>query len=440
MNVTFEVLIILALVLVNGLFAMTEIALVSARKSRLRNLAEEGNARARVALDLASSPNRFLSTVQIGITLIGILAGAFGGATVAERISEWAGQFTWLAPYSQAVGLAAVVLVITFLTLLIGELVPKRIGLHSPEGISMAMAKPMFKLSRLTHPLVQALSMATDGILKLLGITPRQESPVTEEEVRTLIEQGLHAGVFDRIELQMLEGVLRLDQLYVRSIMTPRPRIVWINLDDPDELNWRKIVGSGHSHFPVFQEQRDNVVGMLSVKALWANKALADKAEIKNLLTEPVYVPSSMAANKLLETFKQTGKHIALVTDEFGGIQGLVTLIDVLEAIVGEIPSKEQPRQKMFSQREDGSYLCDGAMETQEVKDLLQLKKLPAEEEGEFQTLAGFLLHHLGRIPKEGEYFETLGYRFEVVDLDRHRIDKVLVSRTAKTRGSQTNN
>ncbi len=426
-----ELLIILLLLLGNGVFAMAEMAVVSVRKARLKQLAEEGDERAKKALALANEPTRFLSTVQVGITLIATIAGAYGGAVVAEQLAEplrtafpqFAAQAHWIAN-------GLVVLVITVLSIVIGELVPKRIALSNPEGVARHVSVPISRLSSLAHPLVHLLSTLTEGIIKLLGVGRSKEAPVTEEEVNILIEQGMQAGVFNKTEKEMVAGVLELDQMPVTSLMTPLPKIVFLNLDDPDEANWRKVVASGHSHFPVYQGNRDQILGMVSVKSIWANSAFGLSTNLRNLLTPPVVVPETMMAIALLEQFKKSGKHIALVTDEFGSIQGLVTINDVFEAIVGALPEPGQRAAPAAKQREDGSWLIDATLDTDTVKAMLDLDRLPSEEETTFQTLGGFVMTHLGRIPRAGDYFDHAGWRFEVVDMDRHRIDKVLVAKT----------
>ena len=420
--------IILVLLVANGVFALAEISIVAARKNRLRKSATAGNSRAQVALELAESPSRFLATVQIGITLIGILAGAFGGATIAEELGNAFTHVPVISPYAQVLGVATVVVTITFISLIVGELVPKRIGLLNPEVMAAALAKPMRSLSRISAPLVSLLSATTDLLVRLFGIRPKQDPPVNEEDIRTMVEQGLHAGVFHKIEKQVVEGAFRLDQLQVREIMTPRTRIVWLNLADPDEVNWRKIVSSDHSSFPTYEGNRDNVIGIVSVKALWANLALAEKADLHHLTTPPLIVPGGMSATKLLETFKKTGKNVALVADEFGGIQGLASLTDVLEAIIGEVPSGDRPRRRHIYEREDGSWLVDALVYIDDLKPQLQIRHLPGEESDEYQTLAGFILFQLGHIPAEGEKFDCEGLRFEIVDMDKHRIDKVLIT------------
>jgi putative hemolysin len=426
-RIALEAGIILVLLIANGVFALAEISIVASRKNRLRQSAAAGNTRAQAALELAESPSRFLATVQIGITLIGILAGAFGGATIAEELGNVYAQVPVIRPYAQMLSVATVVVAITFVSLIVGELVPKRIGLLNPEVMAGALAKPMRALSQISAPVVSLLSGTTDLLVRVFGVRPKQEPPVNEDDIRTLVEQGLHAGVFHKIEKQVVEGAFSLDQLQVREIMTPRTRISWLNLADPDEVNWRKIVASSHSNFPAYESTRDNVVGMVSVKALWANLALAEKAELRHLLRPPLVVPGSMSATKLLETFKKTGKNIALVADEFGGIQGLASLTDVLEAIIGEVPSGDRPRRPQIQERDDGSWLVDGFVYIDDLKTQLQIRHLPGEESDEYQTLAGFILFQLGHIPAEGEKFECEGLRFEVVDMDKHRIDKVLI-------------
>lgn len=432
-----ELLIISLLLLANGLFAMAEIAVISSRKARLKKLADDGHARARAALALAESPTRFLSVVQVGMTLCSIVAGAVGGATLSDRFAARLELVPALGPYSHLVAFVLVAGSITFVTLLAGELVPKRIALSNPERIAMLMAGPMQALAWLARPAVWLLTALTDAVLKFLGLGQRKESPITDEELSILIEQGLLAGTFNKAEQQMVEGVLGLDQLPVTALMTPRPKIVFLNLDDPEETNWRKIVASGHSYFPVYQGNRDQVVGMAAVKALWAHSAIGVPTNLKNLLVPPLVVPETMYAMQLLEQFKKTGRHVALVADEFGSIQGLVTLIDVLEAIVGDMPAQGRRNQPEVRQREDGSWLLDATLATGALKALLSLEALPGEDEADFQTLAGFVVTQFGRIPMAGDRFDVAGWRFEVVDMDRHRVDKVLVGRVPPPAAAQ---
>jgi len=425
-QVAFEIAIILVLLIANGMFAMAEIAVVSARKPRLRRLAEQGNAKARIALELAESPNRFLSTVQIGITLVGIFAGAFGGATLADELARHLGQWPLVAGYADKLAFGIVVAAITYFSLVLGELVPKRFGLSNPEGISLAVARPMNWLSKIAGPLVSFLSASTEGLLRLLGFKPGKEVTVSEEEVRVMMQEGVRAGAFNTVESEIVHSALELDHLPVREIMTPRPKVIWLNQDDSHDQIWHKIVVSNHSHFPVYRESRDHTVGVVSVKAIYANLAAGAGASLKNLMVSPLIVPESQTVLQLVETFKQSGKHVALVTDEFGGIVGLVTLNDVMEAVVGEFPSQDLRAKPDAKKRDDGSWLIDAMIELESVE-----KALPGFRVGgghsEYQTLAGFVVKQLGHVPKEGETFESQGYLFEVLDMDRHRVDKVLV-------------
>jgi len=431
-NVSTELIVIALLVVLNGLFAMAEMALVlvSARRAKLKQMADAGSELARLACMLADNPTRFLATVQFGVTLSSVFTGAYGGAAVARQLNRWLlDNWPAVADYSALVSFATVVLSITFVTIVVGELVPKRLALANPERWAVALARPVYVLSRLTAPFVWVLGACTNVLARLLGVRGHQPAPVTEDEVAALIEQGLSTGVFHKAEKQMVKGVMALDQCAVTALMTPRPKLVWLNLDDPDEVNWRKIVASGHSHFPVYQKHRDNVLGMVNIKALWANAAFNLPTPLKNLVTPPLVLPETTTALQALELFKKTGKHVALVADEFGSIQGMLTLIDVLEAIVGDLPDQLRRAQPEAKRREDGSWLIDATMATGEIKELLALKVLPGEDKADFQTLGGFVITQFGRIPAAGDYFDCDGWRFEVMDMDRQRVDKVLVGR-----------
>ena len=436
-EISTELFILGLLLVANGLFAMAEIAIVSARKARLKQLADEGDDGARAALELGAEPTRFLSVVQLGISVCGILAGAFGGSTVAGQVAAWLGHFPRIAPWANSIAFGGVIGLITFFSLILGELVPKRIALSNPERIARFMAGPLQALSHVVSPVINVLSAATDFLLKPFGLTQRRELPVTDEEVNILVEQGLQAGVFHKAEKDMIEGVLRLDQLPVTAIMTPRPKIVFLNIDDTEDINWRKIVASGHSHFPVYQDNRDQVLGMVAVKALWAHSAIGIQTSLKNLLTPPLVVPETMNCVQLLESFKKSGRHTALIADEFGSIQGMVTLIDVLEAIVGDLPALGQRNQPQAKQREDGSWTIDATLAINELKTLLHLSAVPQEAEAEYQTLGGLVMTQFGRIPAVGDRFEWEGWRFEVTDMDRHRVDKVVVTRVPSSGAEQ---
>jgi putative hemolysin len=431
LSVPVEILIICLLVLANGLLAMAETAVVSARKARLRELAVKNDAGAAKALLLAEQPTRFLALVQFWLTLSGMIAGVLGGAELAGQLRVEFSRAAVLVPYAGVLAFVVVTLGLSAFMLLFGELVPKRIGRAHPEKVATLLAGTMRGLAWVAGPFLRLLELATDGVTRLirLRVRPAAES-VGDDEVRALVEQGLHAGVFQRAEQQMVEGVLALDQLPVTALMTPRPKIVFLNLDDPEETNWRKIVTSGHSYFPVYQNNRDQIVGMVPVKALWAHSAIGLPTTLKNLLLPPLLVSDTMTATQLLEQFKKSGKHIAIVTDEFGAVQGLVTLIDVLEAIVGDLPSQGQRSQPEAKRRDDGSWLIDATLATSELKSLLGVTvELPHEDEAEFQTLGGFVVTQFGRIPMAGDHFDWEGWRFEVVDMDRRRVDKVLVAK-----------
>jgi len=423
-QVVVEVAVIILLLMMNGVFAMAEIAVVTSRKSRLRRLAVQGNARARAALELAESPTRFLSTVQIGITLVGILAGALGGATLAAELGK--GLAVPLGTYAEAAAFVIVVAIITYCSLIVGELVPKRVGLSAPEGVAMAIAGPMTFLAKLAGPVVSVLSVSTEALLRVTGLRPTKEAAVSEEEVRVMMQEGVRAGAFNKVESQIVHSALELDQLPVREIMTPRPKVIWLNMEDSHEQIWHKIVVSDHSHFPVYEGNRDHTVGIVSVKAIYANLAAGAGVKLKDLMVSPLIVPETQTVLQLVETFKQSGKHIALVTDEYGSMVGLVTLNDVMEAIVGEFPTQGERAKPQAQRREDGSWLIDAMLDLKSVEAALPGFKVGIERHSEYQTLAGYVVKTLGRVPKEGETFEAEGYVFEVLDMDHHRVDKVL--------------
>lgn len=426
-QVAFEILIIFLLLVANGVFAMAEIAVVSSRKGKLRQLADAGNKHARTALELAESPNRFLSTVQIGITLVGIVAGAYGGATLSDKLEVVIKDWPVVGAYAKTLAFFTVVSIITYFSLVLGELLPKRIGLGNPEGIAMTLAGFMNLLSRWTSPVVNFLTFSTDSLFRLVGIKPKDENAVSEEEVKVLMQEGLRAGAFHHVESQMVSSVLELDQLKVRDLMTPRPKMIWVSADEPHEAVWHKIVVSGHSYFPVYRGNRDNIVGVVSVKAIYANLAAGVGVKIKDLMVPPLVVPETQNSLQLLETFKSTRKHMALVTDEFGSIVGVVTLNDIMEAIVGDLTTPEERAKPEVRQRDDGTWLIDALVDLDKVERALSGFRFDSEGSRDYQTLAGYVVKRFGRVPKEGETFESQGYIFEVLDMDRHRVDKILV-------------
>ncbi len=426
-SIMFELSVIFVLLVANGVFSMAEIAIVSARKARLRHLAESGDVRARLALQLAESPNTFLATVQIGITLVGVLVAAFSGATLTAKLAASLKDIAWLAPYADKLAFGIVVVALTYFSLVIGELVPKRLGLGNPEGIARALAGPMRKLSTITAPLVSMLGWSTDGLLKLFRIKPEPEVTVTEDEVRLLVREGMRVGVLHPSEPAMIDRVMALDRVPLRDLMTPRAKIIWINASDAHETIWHKIVVSGHTSFPVCEQNRDHAVGMITVKAIYANLAAGTTAKVADLMTPPLVVPASQSASALLEKFKQTGKHVALVADEFGGITGLVSLHDIMEAIIGKLPSLEDRLKPKATRRDDGSWLVDGILDVKEFERTVPDFPMPAFALRDYQTVAGFVVKHLDHVPTEGESFPLHGYLVEVIDMDGHRVDKLLL-------------
>ncbi|WP_410509694.1 hemolysin family protein [Methanosarcina hadiensis] len=425
----FDIIIILVLIALNGIFSMSEFALVSAKKTRLRQRAEGGDARAATALKLANEPTPFLSTIQIGITLVGIFAGAFGGATIAGELEIYIQQFPVLAQYSRTLSITLVVLIITYLTLVFGEIVPKRLALNNAEAIASHVAKPMLFLSLLAKPLVFILSYSTETVLRLMRVRKITGPPVTEEEIKIMLEEGTEAGVFEKAELSMIEGVFDIGDRRVESLMTHRTDIIALDLDDPVDENIRKMIESGRSNFPAYERDLDNVVGMVSVKNILAKLVESGTVDIRASITRPLFAPEAISVLKLLESFKETGVHIALVTDEYGSIQGIVTLHDILEAIVGDVRSIGEPAEAQITVLENGSWLIDGDMPVEKLKDVLSVDYFPGEEQGYYRTIAGLVMFILQRIPKTGDHFELMGLKYEVVDMDGNRIDKVMVSR-----------
>lgn len=424
-----EILIIFLLILVNGLLAMSEIAVVSARKVRLQQRAEDGRPGAAAALELANQPGNFFSSIQVGITLVGILAGAFGGATVAQHLRLALDELPLLAPYSQPLSVGIVVLLITYFSLIIGELVPKQIAHNNPEEIASNVAPLMKTLARVASPVVRFLSFSTNIVLRLLGVRPSTEPLVTEEEIKIMIEMGTLGGIFEPIEEEMVEQVFRLSDQRVTSLMTPRTEVEWLDVDDPPDENQQIIITSGYSYFPVAQREMDHLIGVVHAKDMLSQSLTGQPFDLRALARQPLYVPESMPVFQVLEKFKEHGTDIAFVIDEFGGVIGLVTTTDVLEAIVGTIPQLSDLADPDIVRRDDGSFLLDGMISINEFKDLFDKKSLPNETEGYFETLGGFVMTHLGRIPVTGDVFVWEDLRIEVVDMDAKRVDKLLVAR-----------
>ncbi|WP_425060650.1 hemolysin family protein [Sporomusa carbonis] len=430
-------MIILALIVANGIFAMTEMSIVSSRKSRLESMAANGSRGAQIALKLAEDPTQLLSAVQIGITLIGILTGAFGGAKLSSYLASILNAIPFLGRYSDTVSLAIVVGIITYLSLIIGELVPKKLALNNPEPIAAAVARPISAFVRINRPLVHLLSVSTTMAMKLLGVKPPGEPPVTEEEVRVLIDQGTQLGVFEKAEHEMVEKIFLLGDMRVGALMTPRTQIKWLDVEDNDQYNLRIIRSNSHLFFPVARGSLDDIIGVVYSNELLANYTPGKPLGLEHASRQPLYIPKNTPALKVLEQFKKSGIYVALVVDEYGGISGLISLYDIAEHIVGDMPYLGEDEDPDIITRDDGSWLVDGMLSIEELKELLAVDQFPGEERGYFQTLGGFIVSYLGQIPTTAESFEWSGYHFEIVDMDRIRVDKVLIKRIATEKDNE---
>lgn len=425
----FEIFLILVLLVANGVFAMTEIAIVSSRKGLLQSMAEKGSKGAARALALSESPNRFLSTVQIGITLVGIVAGALGSGTVAARLAEILVVLPGIGDYAKPLSLAMVIGVLTYLSLVVGELVPKRLAMRFPETIASAMSAPMAGLSSLASPLVGLLSWSTGGLLRFFGVRESGDSGISREELTVLVRQGMTTGSINPTESRMMQGVIGFGKLVAYDIMIPRSKIVWIEQDAKHDDVWPVILGSTQEVFPVYQGRRENLVGAVSLKDIHVRLAAGKPVSFPDIMHPPLVVPETQKAGVLLETFRTTGQRAAFVLDEFGSVMGMVTLIDLMETIVGDVPSKEEQLAMPVKQREDGSWLIDGLFEIEKLPDRLEGFIVPEGGGDEFQTVSGWLMNELGRVPVETDRITSGEWTFEVVDMDKTRVDKVLAMR-----------
>ncbi|MEL3952667.1 MULTISPECIES: hemolysin family protein [Stenotrophomonas] len=422
----FELLIVLALILLNGFFAMSEMSVMTSRKSRLKQMAATSK-RAERALELSEKPESFLSTVQIGITLIGILTGVFGGEAIGLAIAEWLHGIVPAFAYSSEVGKALAVALITFLTLIFGELVPKRLAITRSEDIAGLVAWPMGWLSRIAFPFVWLLSHSTRLVLRVLGLGKDEAASVTEEEIRMLVAESHEAGVIDAHERDMMNRVMRLGDRTADSLMTPRNRIAWLDTQAAPEKNLATMRENEFSRYPVFRDNDQDIVGVLEVKSLVTRLVRDDHSLFQNL-REPLYVSESTHAMKLLEIFREEQQSMALVVDEYGEIQGLVTISDLMGAVVGRLQSVENvDEDALVVTREDGSFLVDGSLSIEDLRELMGNAELPDADDGDYYTLAGMCIHYFGRIPHAGEYFDWAGWRIEIVDLDGARVDKLLL-------------
>ncbi|MGE0151959.1 MAG: hemolysin family protein [Reyranellaceae bacterium] len=421
-----ELALVLVLILLNGFLAMAELSVVSSRKAALQPLAQRGNKGAQVALALAAEPGRFLSAVQVGITLVGILAGAYGGATLSERLAPELARIPALASIAQSLAVGIVVASITAVSVVVGELVPKQMALASPERIAVVVSRPMRLLAKMAYPVVWTLDRASRTLLRLVGVRTA-ERPVTDEEIRALIAEAARTGIVHQAEGEMIGGVMRLADRSVRAVMTPRNEVVWLDLDAPVEENKRKIVEYGFDRYPVGRGRIDNVVGVLDSQELLKAMLEGKPFDIQAAMRAPRVVPDSVGALKAMDSLRASSVHLLVVVDEFGSLEGIVSTSDLTRAVLGSLPGEDE-REEEAHQREDGSWLLDGAMSLDEFRDKLQIE-VPAERD--YTTLAGLFLALYKRIPQPGDTIEHDGWRLEVVDMDGRRIDKVLAAKLA---------
>lgn len=418
-----EIIILLVLILINGLFVMSEIALVSARKARLETEAEKGDERARRALELSGNPEVFLSAAQIGITLIAILTGVYSGERFAKSLQPSIEQIELLRPYAAGISTSIIVIIVTFLSIIFGELIPKRIGLLRAEKIAKLVARPMNVFAAFTHPIVWLLNKVSNLFFFIFNIKRQKDDAVTEEEIKTLITEGTEAGTIDEKEQEIIERVFHLGDRSITSLMTHRSDIIWFNLDDNEEKIKEKILREPHSAYPICDGSIDEIKGVVSIKDLYISP---DNTLFKDIMKPALFVPENNTPFQVMEKFRASKIHSCFIVDEYGSIQGIVTLNDILEAIIGEIPQPDIEDYEV-KEREDGSYLVDAQIPFYDFLSKFDKTEWMNEGEHDFDTLAGFILHKLERIPKTGDQFEWKGFSFEILDMDGHRIDKVLV-------------
>jgi putative hemolysin len=423
-----ELLIIVLLVLLNGLFAMSEMAVVSSRKVRLQHFADEGRRGAKAALALAEQPAIFLSTIQVGITVIGITSGAFAEATLAKQLTAWMAQWPALAPHAEGIADAIVITGITAASVVVGELVPKRLALLNPEGIAAVVAAPMTIVSRVAYPVVRLLSLVTEAILVAMRV--RSTAPqVTEEDIKGLMEQGADSGIFAVHEQALVTRAFRLDQLRVTAVMTPRTQVVCLDADAAPEATLRRIIETGYSRYPVQRPGAEHIEGLVLAKSLLGAALSGKPVPLEEHLVAPFFVRSSMTVLELMESFRREKQTVALVVGEAGTFLGLVTQRDIIEALAGEVAAVEEADRPEITRRADGSWLIGGATSILRMKEALGIDEgLPGEDEAAFHSVGGFMMDRLNRVPSANDAFECLGWRFEVLDMDQRRVDKVLAT------------
>jgi putative hemolysin len=421
------------LILLNGIFALSEMAVISSRRARLQRLSDEGSTGARAALLLHIEPSRFLSTIQVGITSVGILSGAVGERSLVAPVTEWLATFPLIAEYSKVIAIVTVVLGITYLSVVVGELVPKRLALLAPERVASIVAKPMNWLSRSARPLVLLLTASSDLLLRPFGGRGGNEPPVTDEEIKVLMQQGAQAGVFHESEQEIVYNVLRLDEQRIAAIMTPRVDVYALNLNDPQDILRERIAASSYDRIIVYRDNLEHILGVLVTSDLLKHVLSGEAVDadiVEAVLKQPLYVLEHVTTTQLLERFRQMSQQFALIVNEYGEFQGMVTLTDVLTAIVGVLPFEDAGGEQEIVRRNDSSWLVDGSVSIERFKAALSVhENLPGEDGDSFHTLGGFVMHALGRIPRAADHFDAVGLTFEVVDMDNNRVDKILVSR-----------
>lgn len=430
-----EIIILLALIFLNSLFVMSEIALVSARKSKLETMAEKGDVKAKKALNLSNNPEIFLAAAQIGITFIAIVTGVYSGERFSHYISPWFEKIDFLKPYAQTIATTIIVIVVTFLSIIFGELIPKRIGLLRSESIARMMAGPMYGFAKLTHPFVWLLNKLSSIFFNIFNIKRSKDDAVTEEEIKTLITEGTEAGTIDETEQHIIERVFHLGDRNITSLMTHRSDIIWFELDDTEDKIKQKIIQEPHSVYPICEGEIDNIKGVVSIKNLYVS---ADSTLFKELMKPALFVPENNSAYQVLEKFRESREHCCFIVDEYGSVLGLISLNDILEAIVGDIPQPDVPDYEIIK-RDDGSYLVDGQIPFYDFLTHFEKAEWMNEGEHDFDTLAGFILHELERIPKAGEKLKWKGFSIEIIDMDGHRIDKVLIKISDEIREEMEN-
>ena len=419
-----DILIFCVLILLNAVFSMSEIALVSARKVRLENLAEKGDKKAKLALELSSHPELFLSAVQIGMTLIAILTGVFSGERFGNYLEPYLVQWGISAPNAHTLSTTIVVIIVTFLTIIFGELIPKRFGLLRAEKIAKAMAGPMRGFARLTHPFVWLLNKTSTLFFRVFNISKSKDDAVTEEEIKTLITEGTEAGTIEEAEQEIIERVFHLSDRSITSLMTHRSDIIWFDKEESEDTIKEKILKEPHSYYPICNGTIDSIAGVVSIKDLYVSP---DSQPFGEYMQTALFIPENITAYQVLERFKASKVHSAFIVDEYGSIQGLITLNDILEAIVGDIPQENAPDYEII-EREDGSFLVDAQIPFYDFLNHFEKTSWIDDEEHDFDTLAGFVLHELERIPKTGDKLSWKGFAIEIIDMDGHRIDKLLVT------------